>query len=85
MYLLGIMKKIKFNNNDLELINFVSNLFKAEEKNKKLLFNLEFLKTQFSHLIDSEPYINYAGGNIKKNHLIELINTKLRRKKIRNL
>lgn len=82
---LSCKELIKSGSQSNEIIKFSKNLFVKEKQSKSFFSNSIFLKTQLAHFFDPEPYINYGGGNIKKNKLIELIKTKAKRKKIRKL
>tara|TARA_B100000963_G_scaffold85129_1_gene72782 strand:- start:280 stop:1281 length:1002 start_codon:yes stop_codon:yes gene_type:complete len=81
--LLEIINRIKSFNNDRDLILFAKRIFENESKIKNLMFNGVWFRTQLCNLIDPEPYINYTSGNKNKNLTIELLKTKLRRKKLR--
>tara|TARA_B100001063_G_C16696350_1_gene520066 strand:+ start:192 stop:1199 length:1008 start_codon:yes stop_codon:yes gene_type:complete len=76
---------IKSGSQSDKVIKFSKDLFVQEKQSKGFFSNPIFLKTQLAHFFDPEPYINYAGGNIKKNKFTELIKTKIKRRKIRNL
>lgn len=70
------------NNNKLKALS--KKLFKNEfERNS--IFKPFFLPTQIAHFFDPEPYINYAGGDLTRNGIFELLKTKFRRKQLRNL
>ena len=83
--LLFFKELIKSGSESEEIKRFSKNIFIKERKSKSIFTNSIFLKSQFAHLFDPEPYINYAGGNTKNNKFIELVKTKTQRKKIRNL
>lgn len=57
---------------------FIIRLFKNEWK-RSLIPSKNTIYTQFMHLIDPEPYLNYVGGNLKKNQYFELIKYKFKR------
>ena len=57
---------------------FIVRLFKNQWK-RRLIPSKNTIYTQFMHLIDPEPYLNYVGGDLKKNHYFELIKYKFKK------
>lgn len=66
---------------DKKIINDSINF---EKKSGNIVFSKNMLLTQISHLIDPEPYINYAGGDLSRNKYFELLKIKGERRSLRN-
>jgi len=93
-YLLKILNEFNLTKFYEETVSIISNLEEFKETHKQCRFIVRLFKnewkrrfipskniiyTQFMHLIDPEPYLNYVGGNLKKNRYFELIKYKLKR------
>tara|TARA_B100000963_G_scaffold354768_1_gene371829 strand:+ start:9934 stop:10941 length:1008 start_codon:yes stop_codon:yes gene_type:complete len=68
-----------------EIIEFSKEIFKKERQSKKSFISKNIIRTQIAHLFDPEPYVNYSGGNVKKNIFLELFRMKMKRKKLRGI
>ena len=62
----------------------VTKVMDYEKRRKSIIFSKNMIFTQILHLIDPEPYINYAGGDLSKNKYLELFKTKYKRNTLRN-
>lgn len=79
-----LIKNLSRNIDDVQDNKIINDSINFEKKGGNITFSKNMLLTQMSHLIDPEPYINYAGGDLSKNKYFELIKTKRERKSLRD-